>query len=255
MELLIQAEESGHLPLNFALETAPALRVRLHQVQGFPPASFALRPIPLLEAEPQGKTDWPEKAPTLYLHGPSYLKDGSWVPLVEQTVDLSENLFNAILLAHLEMREIPKLGNPPDGASYAAAMNRRANEILRAVPAEYRLQAYLHALADLGSHALSTANQLERSARRHRSRGTDLCLHLHRRVSLFGLWDQIFGGALYLGRYFEPAQGDALTGKWVDTGIGLEQEDKELFLDAIFLGFWSGERLEDLGSRYCPEPG
>ena len=245
-EMLLQANAAGHLPLGFALGTAARLRVHLHEVKGFDPASFARRPIPLLEAVKDGITTLPEEVPTLYLYAPTYRQDGSWVAILDQTVDVSEYLFNALILAYLELREVSR------DTAYAATIGRRADQILGAVPPEHRQEAYFHAVADFGSHALSAANQLERSARRHSRRGTDLCQHLDRRASLFGLWERIFGDGFYQARYFEPTQGQALTGQWVDTGVGLAREDKRLFMEAVFQGFWSGEKGADLARRYCP---
>lgn len=222
----------------------PRLRVRFHQTEGFGIAVFSRHPVPLLEPA-EDPADL-EARPTLYLQGSTYLRDGRWIPLVEQSVDASEYLLNALLLAHLEIQRVQ--GPTP----FATAARRRSEEILREVPPELRLEAYLRAVADFGSHALSAANQLERSARRHRQRGTDLCRHFDRSASLFGLWDRIFKDGLYLARYYEPADGEALTGRWVTTGVAIEPQDKQLLARTVFEGFWQGNRRADLGERYCP---
>ena len=100
------------------------------------------------------------------------------------------------------------------------------------------------------------ASQLERSARLHESRGTDVCAHLDAPWTLFALWDRIFGDEVYEATYFpEARRGDgpaADAPRPIRTRVGLAAEDKALLERTLLEGRWQGDRRSDLASRYCP---
>jgi hypothetical protein len=245
---LREAQQVGHLPLEFAWPVLARLEVHFHDLPGFPPALFSTVPLPFLEGRLEDEAaDPPEPPrPRLYLDSRNYLRDGALIPILDLPVDSSEYLFNALLYAFLQHYY------QTAEAAVRAKLEGRAKALLPDLGAETRLEGYLHAVADFGSHALSVANQLERSARHHRSRGTDLCLHFNRPYSLFGLWDRIFTDLPYEARYYQPPKKEGEVGRWVETGRGIAVEDKRWLVKTAFQSRWQGSRGEDLAPRYCP---
>ncbi|MDY7094419.1 MAG: hypothetical protein SX243_15720, partial [Acidobacteriota bacterium] len=183
------------------------------------------------------------------LYEPAYRRDDQWIPPVELTVDAAEYLFNNLVLLYLE-EEVRRAS--PFGRQLAA----RAQELLASLPEEVRQPAYLQAAADFASHALAVAGQLERSARRHQNRDSNVCRHKDAPWSLFGLWDRIFTTTHYPASYHPAPSNDsdelAAPQRAVTTDISLTSEDKELLRRYLFGDVWDGSKEHDLLPRYCP---
>ncbi|MCH9647110.1 MAG: hypothetical protein K0U98_02660 [Deltaproteobacteria bacterium] len=254
LEKVLLAEGSTeHLPLRFARQIAPDLEVIFHEEPRLALAHFALQPLPFLPApklpsSPPGQAQGQgQRAPTLYLRASAYRETDQPLALTDLTVDSTDYLFHELLLAYLRLHVLDT------GAPYAQLLRDRATELLPNVATAARLEGYLNGLAAFGGHTISVANQLERSARLHRQRGSDICRQADRPYSLFAAWEPMFLSGRYVARYYLPAAEGELLGKWVETKVALEPEDKRLFLQFVFDDFWLGQLQTDLMERYCSD--
>ena len=180
--------------------------------------------------------------PQLWLYAPSYLRGPLPRGVGEMPVDVAEHLFYGALRAYLDLAWEP-------GSRLRDRVEERARELMTDVPAPYRVEAYLDALASVGSHLLSVANEVERKERDRRRQGRSLCSLLSRRDTLFGLWDRAIREAPFPGS-FQPT-GEAGAGAPVYSRAVLERGDKELILNEVFGGRWVGSAPADFGGRLC----
>ncbi|MCB1036553.1 MAG: hypothetical protein KDD47_22195 [Acidobacteria bacterium] len=243
-EILEEAIETGHLPLEFAGEVAPRLRLQLHQRKDYLPAHFAPLPLRPLEEDPNAEVL--PQVPTLYLHRSTYSENGRLRAFQELTVDSAEGLFNALLLAYFELEVLAS------DSDLNQELEAAARERLPGVDPRYRVPALVQGLADFGSHLLSVANQLNRLEARGKARGKDLCPLMNHSGTLFGLWEKIFRDGVYLARFYRPAGEGELSGGWRETSVAISREDKEILLRRVLRTTWTGNRQQDLGSRFCP---
>ena len=186
--------------------------------------------------------------PRIFLFVPYFGSDDPPARLADlesMALDVAENYFHALLEAYLD-RE----ARDPASA-YLAAARERAGTVMAEVPEPQRLAAYLSAASDFGAHLLSIAHEIGRAERRARSRGGDLCALLDPPRTLFGLWQASVRSASYPGRYTVVAVGEGDAGggtvRQVTTRRGLERRDKELFLEHVFGGHWTGDVGRDFG--------
>jgi hypothetical protein len=181
---------------------------------------------------------------TVYLEG----ADG----LENLPVDLSENLYSALLEARLEAVALP-------GTAYGERVGRRAAALFDEVPAEHRRGAYLVAVRDFGSHLLSIAHEVRRAAVRAGARGIAPCVLLERRVPLLKLWERSLREGRYTGNYPRPAAAESTEAQgmaafrvdWPETQRGLEADDKRAFLKEILDIEWRGDMEHDF-AELCP---
>lgn len=248
LETMLLAEGgTEHLPLRFARRVAQELDVIFHGERQLALAHFALQPLPFLQPPKPPSSAPVQISPTLYLLASAYRDGDRTVPLVDLTVDSTNYLFHELILAHLRL-QVVESGDP-----YAELLRQRASALLPEISAGERLEAYLTGLAAFGGHTISVANQLERSARLHRHRGSNICRQVDRPYSLFASWERMFRSERYVARYYQPAAEGELVGRWINTKVALEPEDKRLFLRFIFDDFWHGELQRDLLERYCSD--
>ena len=164
-------------------------------------------------------------------------------------VDLSEYLYNALLDARLETAAA-------SDTEYGKWVDRRAERLFGEVPADYRRQAYLNAVRDFGSHLLSIAHEIRRSATRAEARGLLPCVLLERKVPLLKLWEQSVQKGHYTGKFPRSAtsatpQGAAFRIDWQETQKGLEPQDKRIFLEKVLGVYWKGSMKRDF-AELCP---
>lgn len=179
------------------------------------------------------------EVPRIFLYAPYYRDGGGLLPLVEMAVDVAEAYFNALLVATLD-RELWR-----DGSTYRRAILERAEAVMAEAPEPQRVEVYLGALSDFGSHLLSVANEIARADRRARARGRDLCGLLDPPLTLFALWRQSIRDISYRGRYRTPPDLEGGAVRWLTTRRGLEPLDKALFLEEVLGGAWTGEPARD----------
>ncbi len=248
---LEDAEVRRALPVAWLERTAARSRIRFHQLPGGvmalylppepPPAGGAAQREAAAVAAPA--TD----VPTIVLYAPYYLADGHLVALGEMPVDVAEHYFHAWMEAYLD-------GEVRGDVAVRETLERRAAELLLDVPPSRRLEAYLTALAELGAHLLSVANEIARTSGRFRARGKDLCPLIEHPATLFGLWRRSWGETPFPGRYFLPATPDAPgSGGWRTSRHPLKAEDKAWLLRQVFAGFWRGDPRQDF-AWLCPLP-
>ena len=190
-------------------------------------------------------------APRLFLFAPYYRSETGMVAIERMPVDVSEHYFHALLEAYLDLEVEHASG------IYGAAVAERAAVVMTDVPPRHRREAYLSAVAEFGSHILSLANEVERSEKRQRAAGKDLCALVDHPATLFGLWRRSFHESPYSGGYFlspEPGSETAAASRWVRSRRFLESRDKELFLQHVLAGFWSGEARSDF-EHLCTSAG
>ena len=190
------------------------------------------------------------RLPRIFLYAPYYSfgaasSTGDLVAVESMALDVAESYFHALLEAFLD-RE----ARHPESL-YLAAARGRAGSVMSEVPEPQRLAAYLSAATDFASHLLSIAHEIDRAERRARSRGKDLCALLDPPRTLFALWAASVSTASYPGRYtvLSSGEGDGGGGivRQMTTRGGLERRDKELVLEEVFSGHWTGDVGRDFG--------
>ncbi len=184
--------------------------------------------------------------PRIFLNATYYGSRGEHADLAAVPIDVAENLYHALLDAYLDRQ----LREPT--STYLGLARTRAGALMAEVPEPQRLAAYLAAASDFGSHLLSIAHEIGRAERRARARGGNLCALLDPPRTLFVLWVASVETASYPGRYTVLSAGEAAGAEEVGPGIrqvttrrGLERRDKELFLEHVLGGVWSGDAAAD----------
>jgi|GEM_PF-5291666 len=269
---LLVAED--RLPLAFARTITPRLVLLEHSNATFSSAFYVPLPPPEERQEgavvpprnptateegnpaprvPEGIQIPPRAEGLLFVNSAAYATNADnslatgWKSLAELPVDSTEYLFHALLQAYLELEILPGQG------PFAEQLERRAAQRMAAIPPAERLAAYVEALSSFGAHTLAVANELERLAQRQSARGGDICQNLERPGTLFALWPRIFTDGQYTGRYYRPGSAEGAVGKWVETGITLDREDKALFLHHILEDWWGEDPATGMQRRYCPD--
>ncbi len=180
--------------------------------------------------------------PRIFLFAPYYGTRGELADLAAVSIDVAENVYHVLLEAYLDR----ELRDP--ASAYLGLARQRAAAVMAEVPELQRLAAYLAAAGDFGSHLLSVAHEIARAERRARARGEDLCALLDPPRTLFGLWAASVERLSYRGRYTVLSAGEeGVGGRQVTTRRGLEQRDKELFLEHVLGGVWTGDPVVDFG--------
>ena len=193
--------------------------------------------------------------PRVFVYAPYYFVDdgigGRLKSIESMPLDVSEYLFNALWEAWLDLALD---STEPD---YAAHLAERAEDLMISAPPDQRREAYLSALGDFASHAFSVAGELRRVLARARARGRDPCPAIDLPTTLYGLWPKIFTDHGYVGGYYAPHSGARDTSapwtskQWITTRESLAEEDKKLFTDAVWDGFWTGDVRRDFALT-CP---
>jgi hypothetical protein len=238
------------LPLGFADELLPQIGVWFHQAEQRA-LTYTVSGWQLLaqDGEDADRLEGGEEPAAIFsLYEPAYRAGDAWIPPVDLTVDAAEYLFNNLVSLYLE--EEVRRGSP-----FGRRLDARAQKLLAPLPEQVRQPAYLQAAADFASHALAVAGQLERSARRHESKDSNICRHKDAPWSLFGLWDSIFTTTPYPASYHPAPSSDSepvSPQPAITTDISLTLEDKSLLRQHLFGDFWSGSKEHDLLPRYCP---
>ncbi len=180
--------------------------------------------------------------PRIFLFAPYYGSRDELADLAEVSIDVAENVYHALLEAYFDR----ECRDP--ASAYLAAARQRTGSVMAEVPEPQRLAAYLAAASDFGSHLLSIAHEIGRADRRARARGGDLCALLDPPRTLFGLWAASVETASYPGRYAVLSAGEGgLGGRQATTRRGLERRDKELVLEHVLGGVWTGDPAADFG--------
>lgn len=181
------------------------------------------------------------RLPRLFLYRPFYRREGVLQPVGAMPVDVAEHLFAALLDAWLE-----RAVDDCHGRGLGARLRRRAEATMADVPAAFRGEAYRRALVDFGAGALSVANEIARSDRRRRARGSsDLCRLIDRPGTLFGAWRGVFAGA-WPGRWRGP------DGERISRGV-LTAEDRRWLLREALGVAWNGDPRHDFAAM-CGRP-
>jgi hypothetical protein len=226
----LAAAERGDLPVAFGLDASLPLRIAFHTDPRLDPARY-------VQADARGPA-------RLDLYAPYYLRGVHLRPVEDMQVDVCEPYFHALLDAYLRRQ----IGMPRSALGHE--LRRRAELAMPDVPRRHRVEAYLDAQASFGAHLLSVANELDRSARRHRARGRSLCHVIDRPLPLLRLWNAVLGGAQYPGAYaIDTAPGNS--GEVYLSRSVLSVDDKRFLVDQVLHEDWSGSVERDLAPRLC----
>jgi hypothetical protein len=172
--------------------------------------------------------------PAISLRGSDYWHEDSLQAPLDLQIDKSQPYFEALLEAYLDLFVRSAEGG------YAAVLSYRAAAAFSEVPASQQIDAYLDALAAFGSDILTIAIQIDRSTKKHRARGSDLCRFANSHVStLYTIWRRDFADSQYPGQYRDAG------GTWRTTFGFLAPEDKALFVEQVLEGRWSGDPEAD----------
>ncbi len=235
-----QRQDLETLPSAWLEPVAERVRVVFHGREDWAMAFY----LPAAPAEPGPAPAGGEARVSLF--APYFLAPGGLVEVSRMPVDVAEYYFHALIEASLDLEL-------EHGSPYAAWVKQRATELMADVPPAHRLAAYSSALSDFGAHLLSIRNEISRAAERQAASGRDVCRHLDRPASLFGLWRRSLDTGSYPGGYssvLSEAPG-AVRPCWRQSRNALERVDKDRFLAELLGVAWSGgaEDFETL----CPK--
>lgn len=223
------------LPIGFAIELAPWVRLGLHDRPELPSVFYS--PDTLWRSEPGGPLTAFRMGPAINLLASSFRdREGLRSPM-DLGIDQNQPYFEALIQAYLELRVLPLR------KGYVAVMKHRAVDVFTEVPPAQQLDAYLEALSAFGSDILTIAIQIHRSTETHRARGSDLCRFANTPTrTLYTIWQRNFTDSQYPGMYRDQR------GRWRTTFSFLAAEDKALFVDQVFEGRWNGDPIHDFCS-------
>ncbi len=224
---LIESQLAGAnaLPAAHLLPVAGHARIVFHDRPDWAMAFY------LPAADPDSAPD-----PRLFLYAPYYLAPGGLVAASGMPVDVAEYYLHAVVEASLDLERAA-------GSSYWRWTRARAGELMAEVTEPQQLAAYIAALADFGAHLLSIRNEIWRAAERQAASGRDLCRHLDRPASLFGLWRRSLGESSYFGTYRMP--GEDGTSRQSRSRQPLAPADKARFLTEVLGIAWTGDPAAD----------
>ncbi len=220
------------LPIEFALELAPWVRVGIHHRSELPQSFYS--PDTLWRSRPGGPLTALRIGPAINLFAESYWSSGGLKSPFELRIDQSQPYFEVLIEAYLQLRVL----NTRRG--YLAVIRHRARDAFPEVPESQQLSAYLDALAAFGSDILMIALQIEHSTQKHRARGSDLCRFADSTTpTLYTIWRRNFKDSQYPGMYKDER------GAWRNTFSFLTPEDKALFVAQVLEARWIGDPVTD----------
>lgn len=197
--------------------------------------------------------------PRLHYAAPVFSPNGDdFLPRHRLGLDVVEYWAHGLVLAWFDGRR--RAQDP-----YLDLATQRAMDVMPEVPQAARLQVYLEAVADFAAQAVSSAHEIDRTRRRWQALGRDICALRQPEIPLMRHWQGLFERAGFRGVYRadgfdeDPVASDDridTTGEeaatrepqWATTRRGLARIDKDLVVQHLFAGRWTGDPEQDFAS-------